>query len=104
MESRDEKGWRVNTRETNRITPKPRAEGSSPSAPAKKDASFVYQDKRGFFLLSEAKYRMNMEKAGFGAVEWLLQSLLLAFDGRRMSKSSLHKLNFFDLQTTTKCV
>ena len=38
-------------------SPKPRAEGSSPSAPAIKETSFVCYGKRGFLLNIRAKRR-----------------------------------------------
>ena len=51
--------------------------GSSPASRTIRGTSFVYQDKRGFFLLSGQNTGRIIEKTGFGAIDWLLRSPFL---------------------------
>lgn len=62
--------------------------GSSPAIPAIKETSFVYQDKRGFFLLSGQNTGLIIEKSGFGAVDWLLRSPIFCFQLQKQSENA----------------
>ncbi len=64
--------------------PQKGTEGSNPSCSATKETSFVYQDKRGFFVLSGAKQPRNREIstiAGAGAVKLAAPAPVFAFNG-----------------------
>ena len=69
--------------------------GSSPSIPTMKKASFVYQGKRGFFLLSEQKtgkiqhYRASEWSIGFSGARFF------AFSGNIEGKTLVSFLRFF---------
>ena len=68
--------------------------GSNPTRSAIKETSFVYQDKRGFFLAFWAKYRANNRNPGFGAVDWLLRSPVFCVQQQKNTEIAVVQIEF----------